>query len=116
MHFWSNPENNSLKTILIVALIVGLGYFVYQSVQSVPLGGKGSVIDSEAIVGPGSYTFALSVSGSTCTMNVCTKNNPSQCIPLTGITAKNGMCNLDKTQSTSTAQKLLRAISTNSIQ
>lgn len=116
MNFWNNPENNSLKTIFIVALVVGLGYFVYQSVQSAPLGGKGSVIDSETIAGPGSYTFAVSVSGPTCSMNVCAKNNASQCIPLTGITATNGMCNLDKTQSTSSAQKLLEAISTKSIQ
>jgi hypothetical protein len=116
MNFWSNPENNSLKTIFIVALVVGLGYFVYHGVQSTSLTGKGSVIDSNTTVGREGYTFAVSVYGPICTMDVCVKNNPSQCIPLTGITGAGGMCNLDNLQPSPSAQKLLEAISSKKTQ
>lgn len=116
MNFWNNPENNSLKTIFVVALFVGLGYFVYHSVQSTPLTGKGSVIDSEKPTDRGGYTFAVSISGPACAMNVCAKNNPSQCIPLTGTTGTNGMCNLDETQASAGAQKLLTVISSKNTQ
>ncbi len=45
MSFWNNPENNSLKTILIVLVIAALGFFVYKYMQTNSLGGEGRVIN-----------------------------------------------------------------------
>ena len=45
MSFWNNPENNSLKTIIIVVVIAVLGYFVYTYMQKDSLSGEGRVIN-----------------------------------------------------------------------
>lgn len=45
MSFWNNPENNSLKTIIILVIVAALGFFVYKYMQSNSLGGEGRVIN-----------------------------------------------------------------------
>lgn len=42
--FWANPENNSLKVILIVILVAVAGFFAFKYMQKDSLSGKGAVI------------------------------------------------------------------------
>ena len=44
MNFWKNPENDSLKIILLVAVIALAGFFIYKNMQHSALGGKGLVL------------------------------------------------------------------------
>lgn len=41
MGFFNNPENNSIKVILIVLVLAGAGYFVYQNMNN---GNEGRVL------------------------------------------------------------------------
>jgi hypothetical protein len=34
MSFWNNPENNSIKTVLVLAILVLAGWFVYTNMQT----------------------------------------------------------------------------------
>ncbi len=43
MSFWNNPENNSLKVLLIVLAVAGAGYFVFNNITS---GNKGLVLNA----------------------------------------------------------------------
>ncbi len=49
MSFWNNPENNSLKTIMIIAIVVILGFFAYKYVHQSALGNQGKVIDTSTV-------------------------------------------------------------------
>ncbi|MEI8130656.1 MAG: sialidase family protein [bacterium] len=44
MNFWNNPENNALKMLLAVAVILFAGFFVYKHFHTNSLAGKGLVL------------------------------------------------------------------------
>lgn len=47
MNFWKNPENNSLKLILVVIVIAVLGYFAYSNFHENGLEGTGKVVQKK---------------------------------------------------------------------
>ena len=110
--FWANPENNSLKVILLVAVIAVAGFFVYRYMQTGSLGGKGQVVDTSMEAGANTtspttaFTFKTEFTGATCTLTVCSKDNADQCIPLTGKSAQGQSCRLDDVQFAPGAQGL----------
>ena len=46
MNFWSNPQNNPLKVLIVVVIIAIAGYFVYHHLNS---GNAGSVINRATV-------------------------------------------------------------------
>ena len=50
MSFWNNPENNSLKVILLVIVVAIAGFFVYKNIQGGALDGAGRVIRPSSII------------------------------------------------------------------
>ena len=123
MSFWNNPENNSIKMVLIIIIVFIAGYFVYAHLNS---GNKGQVINMQPSAsvqnqaaasnstGNSGVTFSTTVSGTTCSMNVCSAATPNQCIALSGTVAKDGSCALDQKQETPQEQGLLSIINSGS--
>lgn len=112
MNFWNNPENQPIKIIGLVVVLVIVGFFAFKYMHLNGLGGKGQVIEtgeqsSMVEVQREAFTFKTEFTGATCTMTVCTKDDASECIPLTGRTAENNVCTLDKLQFAPYAQNLL---------
>jgi hypothetical protein len=47
MNFWKNPENNSIKIVLLVVVLALAGFFVYKYVQTNSLRNTGQVVDTD---------------------------------------------------------------------
>ncbi len=118
MNFWTNPENNSLKALIIVAILIIAGYFIYTAVHKNASTNTGQVIDTTSMAQPAStsttaasqpFTYTTTVTGTTCSMDVCSTTNTAQCIPLAG-TEANGTCTLNAAQPNMTAQGLYNVI------
>lgn len=106
MNFWNNPENNSLKVIILVLVIAGAGYFAFQYMQNDSLGGSGRVINTNVAQSSG-FTFKTEFNGPMCTVTVCSTGAGAPCVALLGKDNKGGSCKLDEQQSTPEAQGLL---------
>lgn len=117
MSFWKNPENNSLKVIIIVVIIAIAGAFAYKAMHKDALTEKGSVIDPGSLgggtdLGGGhgaqTMTFSATTVGRICTINIC---EGTQCAGVNGIISPdNATCGLTTTQPNPTALGLLKAI------
>lgn len=105
MSFWNNPENNSLKVIIIVVVLALAGFFSYKYMHQNALSEKGTVIDMSTGTGP-SFTFSSNTTGSTCTLTVTSVITPTLSITLQGTTNSDSSCTLNPTQSTPQAQGL----------
>ena len=112
MSFWNNPENNGVKTILIVIVVIVAGFFVYKYVHTNSLQSTGQVINTSSVAGGSSsgqtVTFSIATNGSNCTENVCSSSG--QCVAMTGTSGAEGTCNLNSTQPNATAQGLLSVL------
>ena len=109
MSFWNNPENNSLKVILLVIVLGIAGYFVYTYMQNNSLSGRGAVINTGGFATE-SFTFSTVRDGASCTTTVCSSADASQCISLAGATTEDGMCSLNEQQANPEAQGLLEVL------
>lgn len=88
MSFWNNPENNSYKAILIVAVVAVLGYFVYTYMNANSLGGQGRVIST-----PSATTETTPIGGTD--MAAC-KIEKTDLIPGPGCAQVNADCTITK--------------------
>jgi hypothetical protein len=119
MSFWNNPEYNSIKVLMLVVLLGGVGYFVYSNYNDTPLGGKGLVLNtsqSRNVAAPAptptepGLIFMNNTKGTTCTMTVMSSLNHSESITVAGTTIKNGACKANAVQATPVAQKMAVAM------
>lgn len=106
MSFFNNPEYNQLKVLLIIALIVIGGFFVYKFAGNPDSSQVGSVFQgtkkTETVTNIG--TASLFNKDGSCSVAFCTDitaTSNGSCITYPGKTVKvNGVesCNLDETQ------------------
>ena len=107
-----HTTNRSFLIIIVVLLLAVGGYFAYakygpsssdmpMTAQDLP---KSPYADE-------SFSFATTIEGKKCTMNVCSGGN--KCIPLSGSVSETGSCTLDRKQSTPEAQGLLNIVAPN---
>ena len=107
MNFWNNPKYKAIRVLLVIAVVVGAGYFTVKSQHTAP-GNAGQVIDTSSM-GSG-LVFAETKSGGACTITVTNAANTSQSVALTGALASNGDCKLSAQQSGAAAQSMAAAM------
>ena len=111
MSLWNNPQNDSLKVVLLVIVVIVAGYFIFKSMQSNSLQSTGRVIDTSATSPTAGFLFSTTANGVTCATRVCSESNQKQCLSLSGTVSKdNGQCVLDQKQATPEQQGLLNII------
>ena len=118
--FWSNPENNSLKMLIIVAVVVLAGFFVYKAMNNggntgrvVNVGNDSSLTDSEGapvVAQQGSLIFSETSEGNNCTMTVTNALNFDQSITVSGMLAADGDCTPNAKQDNPTSQGMVDAM------
>lgn len=76
MSFWNNPEYSSVKVVVIIAIVVGLGYFGINAARNSSLDQSGRVYEQVNVVSPelGPGCDATSV-----TFDPATADGPSSC-------------------------------------
>ena len=121
MNFWNNPENDSLKIVLLVLVVGVAAFFVFNYMHTNSLTGKGQVVDTQpaATVTPttqttpstSGFTFSTKMNGALCTLTVCSNTNSNQCVTLSGkADAKAVTCTPDETQATPEATGLVNVL------
>ena len=78
MKFWNNPENNSIKVLVLVAVIAVAGYFAYSNVQGDPLKNTGAVTSTtskKSACGTVALAMAPDPTFTATTVNSATPNN-----------------------------------------
>ena len=96
MSFWNNPENNSVKILVLVVIAACAGYFVSNLVHKNSDQNTARVIPSAQNVvatpteNASTLAFSETATGKTCTMTVANPSNPAQSITVVGTTATNG--------------------------
>ncbi len=126
MSFWNNPENNSIKVILLVVLLAGVGYFVYHDINK---GNKGQVYNpsqaqtvattttaAQNAVPSGGLMFSETTSGKTCSVTVTNYANQKESITVAGTLAADGDCKPNVTQASSAAKAMAAAMGSMSVQ
>ena len=87
MSFWNNPENNSVKVLVIVIVIAVIGLFVFDFMHKGTPGDTGRVISTTAVSATGSATAptaspSKAVPVTACTFQVCSAGG--KCVDLQG--------------------------------
>ena len=108
-------DRKGTSTVIAIVILVAIigGAYYWKTQKSVT---SGSSVDSTATTTPSAssaapaFTFTTSVTGTTCTMNVCANGSSTQCIPLSGTVDAAGSCTLDQKQATPEAQGLLAIV------
>ena len=94
MSFFNNPENNSIKVIILVVLVAIAGYFVYKNMQSSSLGGQGRVINMTNTV-PSSGTADRALVGGVTVIKDSPTPEKAYCHPGDYPTAAGGCVSID---------------------
>jgi hypothetical protein len=124
MSFWNNPENNSLKAIFLVVVLIGAGYFVFKNMESSSLGGEGKVININTpgtiinVTNPvppmtgafvpkqGDLAMSVKTMGQNCTITIKSLVNPSDRVEIAGAVQSNGDCKPNATQASPAAKTM----------
>ena len=112
MSFWNNPENSSLRVLLLVIVVAALGSFTYYEMHQNG-GEKGQVASSTATQthSKGGLNFMVTkVSATTCAEKVWSDFNPREFVTLAGTYDANGDCVENVKQADPIAQGMVDAM------
>jgi hypothetical protein len=76
MNFWNNPQYSSVKIVVIIAVIAGLGYFGLSVARNSSLDQSGRVYEEESSIAPG---LSPDCSPQSVTFDPATTDSPSSC-------------------------------------